>query len=104
MEAMRKPSTAYLAHYRKWRSHQDRETQVSPPKAITLENQEGGRKMSLPSPNSSFNRSSHLAVVVAVVLFSLTHFLDDLGVDLGPDVICDRVLILHIIVAQHASL
>lgn len=60
--------------------------------------------MSLPSPNASFNRSSHLAVVVAVVLFPLTHFLDDLGVDPGPEVVCDRVLVLHLIIAQDAQL
>jgi len=42
--------------------------------------------------------------VVTVVLFSFTHFLDDLGVELGPEVVRDRVLILHVIVAQDSPL
>src|SRR5579864_3749810 len=60
--------------------------------------------MSLASPNSSFNRGPHLAVVVAVVLFPLTHFLENLSVDLGPEIVCYRFLILHIIIAQHTEL
>src|SRR5579864_4298433 len=60
--------------------------------------------MLLPSPNPSLNRGSHLAVVVEVIRLSPAHVLHDLGINLGPQVVCDRALILYVVALQHASL
>lgn len=58
----------------------------------------------LPSPDPSLNRGPHFSIVVPVVFFPLSHFLKDLGVDSGPQIVCERVLILHVIVTQDAPL
>ena len=60
--------------------------------------------MLLPTSNESFNRGSHFAVVVTVIHLSRAHVGHDMGIDLGPQVICDNALILHVIALQNASL
>jgi hypothetical protein len=42
--------------------------------------------------------------MVAVILFPLTHFLDDLGIDLCPQIVSDRVLVCYVIIAQYTHL
>jgi len=60
--------------------------------------------MLLPASDPSLNRGPHLAVMVAVVLFSPAHVCHDLGIEFGPQVVCDSALILHKIAVQYASL
>ena len=58
--------------------------------------------MSLPSSNTSFNRGPHFAVVVAVVRFTPANIGHDLSIEFGPQVVCDRALILYVITIQNA--
>src|SRR4051794_26274699 len=60
--------------------------------------------MLLASPNPSLYRGSHFPIVVAVVRLSPAHFRHDSGVELGPQVICDDALVMHVIPFQHACL
>lgn len=60
--------------------------------------------MLLPSPNPSLNRGAHFSVVAAVVLFPHSHVFHDLGIDSGPQIVSERVLILHVIGFENAHL
>src|SRR5438270_4394558 len=59
-------------------------------------------RMLLPSSNPFFNRGPHFPVVIAVILFPSAHVRHDLSINLGPKIVCDRVLVLHVIAAQNA--
>ncbi|MGC2743883.1 MAG: hypothetical protein WA672_11895 [Candidatus Angelobacter sp.] len=56
--------------------------------------------MSLSSSNTSLNRGSHLAEVGAVVRLSHVYLGKNLTIDLGPQVVCDSAVVLHVIAAQ----
>jgi hypothetical protein len=60
--------------------------------------------MSLLAFNPSLNRGPHLPVVVAVIGFSLIYADKNFGIDSGPQIVRECVLILHVIIRQYAPL
>jgi hypothetical protein len=55
----------------------------------------------LPASDPFFNRGPHLPVVIAVIFFAPIHVFDDLSINFGPEIVGNRVLLLHIIAAQN---
>ena len=60
--------------------------------------------MSLASSNPSLNRGSHFTVVVPVFRFAPAHVGQDWQIDFGPQIVCDRALLMHVIPLQNACL